>query len=300
MPIIKVGSNDYKDYLKERFELERMTLQKDKYAVEINKIKQGDILFFECSTSDEKLLLAILKESIANILSDLIINHLELDFLYKILNINCSHLQEGEEDEIIEIAVNRLNILSSQTDEEIKAKLKRKNRILLEIIDYIDFGQEIVVEGFVRFRLKNYLSELELAIKKAIKEYGIEEENKEFVHLLKEYVDKQANKVEVVNVIKVENSGFKLLNGDEKIIENPFLDDYVLEGLEEELAPEDLVISALISLAPKEVILHFDKPFELVANLKNIFVSQLSICLGCRYCKVNNLAELEEKIQTQS
>ena len=299
MSMIKVGSSNYKDWLRNRFELEREILQQDQYDIEINQFEKGNTLFFECSVRDNKLSFAILKEFIANVLSDLIINHLELDFLYKILNINCKQLPQDKKKKIINIALNRLNILSNKTGKEIKAKIKRKNKILLEILDYINDGQEIVVEGFVRFRLKNYLTELELAVKNAIEEYGVEKESKGFIHLLKQYVDMQANN-ELVNVVKIKNCDFKLLNSEKEMIENPFLDEYVLGQLEQELEQEDLVISALISIAPQEIILHFKEPLELVENLKSIFSDQLSICLGCEYCKVDNLEELKEKIRTHS
>ncbi|MBM7558049.1 putative sporulation protein YtxC [Halanaerobacter jeridensis] len=300
MSVIRVGSNKYKDCLKKRFALEREILKKDQYNIEINSIEQGNILFFECSVTNDTLLFTILKELIANVLSDLIINHLELDFLYKILNINCKQLSQEEEKKIINIALNRLNIGDGKNDEGIKAKIKRKNNILLEIIEYIADGQEIVLEGFVRFRLKGYLTELESAVKNAIEEYGVEKESRGFVHLLKHYVDIQANNSKLVNVIKIKNNGFKLLNENEKMIENPFLDEYVLEQLEQELDQQDLVISALISIAPQEIILHFNQPLELIENLKNIFNKRVSICLGCDYCKVNNLKELEEKISNHS
>lgn len=294
MPVIKVGSKNYQECLKKRFELERKILKEDGYKVQITEIEQGDTLFFECSVKEGSLILGILKEFIANILSDLIINHLELDFLYKILDINCKQLQQEEKNKIINGALNRLNILSS-TDEKIKAKIKRKNRILLEILDYITAGQEIVVEGFVRFRLKNYLAELELAVEKAIEEYGVEKEYRGFVHLLKYYMDVQMDNSKLVNVIKLNNNHFKLLDQNKEVIETPFLDKYILDQLQEELEQQDLVISALISLTPQEIILHFKQPFALVEQLKNIFQERLSICLGCEYCKLKSLKELTEK-----
>lgn len=295
MAVIKVGSKNYQEFLRKRFELERRILEEDGYKVQITEIEQGDTLFFECSVKEDNLIFVILKEFIANIVSDLIINHLELDFLYKILDINCTQLQQKEKNKIINGALNRLNILSSSTDEKIKAKIKRKNRILLEILDYITAGQEIVVEGFVRFRLKNYLAELELAVKKAIEEYGVEKEYRGFVHLLKYYIDMQLGNSKLVNVIKLNNNHFKLLDQNKEIIETPFLDKYVLDQLQEELEQQDLVISALISLTPQEIILHFKHPFALVEQLKNIFQERLSICLGCEYCKLKSLKELTEK-----
>lgn len=294
MPRIKVGSRDYKYQLKKRMELERSILQKDRYNFEINQISQGDILFFEFFVEDNDLLFRILKEFIANILSDLIVNYLEKDFLSKLLMVNCNSLYSEEKEEIIELALNRLNLLESKCEEIIKAKLKRKNRLRIEIIDYIEFGQEIVLEGLLRFRLKEYLANLEVVIREAITEYGVEKEYEGFVSILKRYVDKEINS-KLINVVKIKDNGFKLLDKENKIVENIFLNEYILEELEDNLLPQHLIISILISLEPDEIILHFKRPLDLLANLKDVFAERLSICLGCKYCEISNLRELEEK-----
>ena len=110
----------------------------------------------------------------------------------------------------------------------------------------------------------------------------------------------QLDNSKLVNVIKLKNNKFELLDQNKNIIENPFLDRSILNQLQEELEQQDLLISALISLTPREIILHFKKPFTLVEQLKNIFEDRLSICLGCEYCDMKSLKELKEKITTQS
>ena len=293
MPIVTIGSSNYKVELKKRFEIEAKILKKDNLIIRIEYINQENNLFIKLITEDNSLKFEILKEFIANVLSDIIINNLEVDFIYKIVNINCKSLNQNEKEKIVDIALNRLNLINDK--EIINAKVKRKNRILLEIINYIEEDKEIILEGFVRFRLKKYLAELETAVTTAIEEYGIEKECKGFVHLLKYYIDSQLEDNKLVNVIKIKNNGFKLLDNKQNIIETPFLDEYVLDQLEQELECENLLISALITIAPQEIILHFNRPFELVENLKKVFKEKLSICLGCKYCKVNSYEDLNKK-----
>ena len=293
MPIVTIGSSNYKNQLRKRFEIESKILQKDNLIIKTEYINQRDNLFIKLIVEKDSFRFEILKEFVANVLSDLIINNLEIDFISKIVSVNCKFLNKNEKDKIVDIALNRLNIKNNK--EIINAKIKRKNRILLEVIDYIEDDKKMILEGFVRFRLKNYLAELKAAVTTAIEEYGVEKEYKGFVHLLKYYIDSQLDDNKLVNVIKIKDNGFELLDHQQNIIESPFLEESVLENLEQELECEDLLISALITIAPQEIILHFNRPFELVENLKKVFNEKLSICLGCKYCKANNYEDLKNK-----
>ena len=181
MTLVKVGTNNYKNHLERRFEFEKKLLKRDNIKIEVSQLEKGNSLIFKCSAAANNLNLEILKEFIANVASDIIINYLEVDFLHKILEINCKYLDRNKREEIKNIALKRLNILNSN-DQTISTRLKRKNKIYLEIKDYIEDGKKIMLEGFVQFRLKKYLSELELAVKNAIEEYGVEKEYEEFIH----------------------------------------------------------------------------------------------------------------------
>ncbi|MGM0370419.1 MAG: sporulation protein YtxC [Bacillota bacterium] len=299
MALVKVVTNNYRQQLEKRFKFESEILKKDNIAVEVKQLKEGNKLIFESAGDKKQLSFQILREFIANVLSDIIINYVESDFLHKILEINCKQLDQNKREEIINIALNRLNILSTN-DKAISAQLERKNRISLKIKDYVEDGRRIMLEGFVQFRLKDYLSKLELAVKNAIEEYGVEKEYEEFIHLLKYYVDTKQKYSKLVNVVKVKKDDFELLGDEKNIIEDPFLDQYILEELEQELDEKDLLISSLLAVAPEEIILHFKSPFELVENLENIFGDSLSICLGCKYCNVDNSEDLKRKIRSES
>ncbi|WP_027340663.1 putative sporulation protein YtxC [Halonatronum saccharophilum] len=299
MPRIRIGTKDYVECLQERLYFELDFLKEDGILIDVDEIKQGEIRLFECRCSstrkeiDEKVLLNIFKEYIANVLSDVIINYFEEDFLLKILRANYRYLDPEEENSILKTAKDRLNFLVSKEDKTAISQIQRKNRILLEIVEYLDFEDEIILEGFLRFRLQSYLAELELAIDSAVDEFVIESEYEEFVHLLKYFIENQDTKTNLINVIKTEDDHFKLLNEEGILIENTYLDEHILNMVDCELDYEDLLISALITTAPEEIFLHFKSPASLIEILKKVFEEKVSVCLGCEYCKINNLKEKE-------
>ncbi|MGM0501684.1 MAG: sporulation protein YtxC [Bacillota bacterium] len=294
MAVVSVGSSNYRDCLQQRFAVEAEILKQDNIIIEVNPIKQGDKIFFECSTANGAVIFQVLKEFIANVLSDIIINYLEIDLLYKLVNVNCKDFNQVEKEDIINLVLDRLNI-AEKGEHQISTKIKRKNKILLEIIDYIEDNKEIILEGFVRFRLKKYLTKLEVTVKKALEEYKVEKEYKGVIHLLKYYLDAQQETNKLVHVIKINEHRFELLDQQKNIIENPFFNKSIFKELEQRLEYEGLLMRALITIAPQEIIIHFKEPVELVKKLEEVFAKQISICLGCSYCKIENYKTLEEK-----
>jgi hypothetical protein len=63
--------------------------------------------------------------------------------------------------------------------------IKRKDKIVNKILEYISDNTDIIVEGFLRFRLKDFGSEMEELVDKVIEEYLVEKEYNEFIKLLK-------------------------------------------------------------------------------------------------------------------
>lgn len=297
MSIIKIKTNDYQDPLRERLLFEVSLLKEDGIVIDIDEIEQGDELTFNCKCiaqrEDCENLSSIFREYIANALSDVIINDIEKDFLDKLIKANYNHFSGEEKSKIVEMALDRLNFFVSKEDGEIISQIQRKNRILVEIVEYLGHEKEIMLEGFLRFRLKGYLSELKMAIDEAVNDFSMEMEYEEFVQLLKHFIDHQEPKNKTVNVVKAGKNKFKLLDDLGIIIDNMYLDEYLVNMLDHELDYEDLLISALITAAPKEIILHFKEPTSLIKLLKNIFEDKISICLGCEYCKRSNFNESE-------
>ena len=56
----------------------------------------------------------------------------------------------------------------------------------------------------------------------------------------------------------------------------------------DEINYEDLLISALITIAPKTVMLHFasaaGKANTVVETIKSVFAGRVTVCRGCKLC----------------
>jgi hypothetical protein len=80
---------------------------------------------------------------------------------------------------------------------------------------------------------------------------------------------------------------FRLRDKDRQVIESDYLDGILLDQADTEMNYEDLLVSALITLAPKEVVLHIKNEGQYdntVTTLKNVFSNRVMVCMGCDLC----------------
>ncbi|KYH35502.1 YtxC-like family protein [Clostridium tepidiprofundi DSM 19306] len=175
-------------------------------------------------------------------------------------------------------------------DREMIYYINRKNEILSKIIDCIKENEIININGFLTFRIKEFKYEIYSVVDKVIEEYMMKKEYDEFVKLLRYFVDIQESKIDEVNII---------INGDGSYDITDKKGDNIFElmtyGLKESNFTgianiEDVIISGLITNAPKRVIIHGAERCrnkEMIETIKNVFLDRLAFCDGCELCENN-------------
>ena len=211
-----------------------------------------------------------LKENLANIIAEIIIDKLENKLIDKIIDRDYSKFNKEEQERIKKFTLEHLEMENQNS-----SKMVRKKEIVNQIFNYLDQHNNLNIEGFVRFRLKDYINRLKLAVEKSVDDYIIDKEYNEFVKLLQYFVDLQEPRINQVNVIK-EKDCFKLLDAQKRDINSQYLENCIQDYMDEDVESEDLLISALINLSPSTIILHFDDE-EVEETLRNIFGDRIII-----------------------
>ena len=124
-------------------------------------------------------------------------------------------------------------------------------------------------------RQKALLSEL---IEKNINEIKIQNEYKEFITMLKFFVDTQKNGSPKLHVIFEKGGEYTILNEHNKNITADCFTDFIKDNQNHALSNEDLLISSLISLAPKKLIIHlsgenYNK--KILSTIEQIFTNKV-------------------------
>ena len=137
----------------------------------------------------------------------------------------------------------------------------------------------MVLEGFVNFRLQNYIKNLDYVIDISVNKFLIEKEYSEFINILRLYVSMSPFNSPLVHLIYC-NSESVLLDGNKNIIpmnENMNNAKYLSDIT---FSTNDYSLNTLLSLNPKKLIVHLidKKEDEFINTLKNIFENRIQIC----------------------
>jgi putative sporulation protein YtxC len=170
--------------------------------------------------------------------------------------------------------------------------INKKNSIIDKIARCIEENNEINISGFLTFRTKELKQDLECIVDKVVEEYMVEKEYNEFIKLLKYFVDVQESKVDEVNIL-IEKNGSYYLRDEEG---NDLVGNMIMELPEVKFDckenQEELIISTLITTAPKKIVIHcseYCKNKELLQTINKVFVNRVTYCDKCTECeKIKN------------
>ncbi|MBA1334323.1 MAG: hypothetical protein HPY66_2172 [Firmicutes bacterium] len=303
MDLISIGINDNTETIQERLQAELSILSKQGIDVRLNERNQGNLRFFDCSISSASTgkfsfndIIYISKHYIANAISDIIIEEMEKNILKKCIDLNYYYFNDEERVRILDFACKTLGSRGSDSDENGVYKLSRKARILQRVLDYLDFNTNIIIDGFIRFRMKEYVTELEEAVDKAVEEYLMEREYNEFIKLLRYFVEIQEPKVSTVNILKNKDGSYTLIDEEGRTISNELLDDLAGEVLENNINYDDLLVSSLITIAPTKIVFHsnqISENSEVLDTVRKVFYQKVIMCHGCEMCRLKKPIEKE-------
>ncbi|MCL6479654.1 MAG: putative sporulation protein YtxC [Peptococcaceae bacterium] len=290
---ISIGASNYIDLIRTRLAGELKQLEGYGLKFDIKENLAGKLTFLSCSvtrqgknTYSEEDDLSLFKNHVANVLSDLIVCNWQKAMLVEIIRENYYYFGEEDRRTILQNALRYLEEYEGDQGDSM-LRLRKKSKILAKLKDFLGAYNQIVIEGFIRFRLKEYIQELQEAADKAVDDFLMDREYKEFIQLLKYFVDIQDSRTDVVNVVIKPDGVFKLYDGQHRVINGAYPEGLIFDLVESEINYEDLLISALITIAPREIIFHTggaEGPPNTLETINNIFSQRVTLCRGCELC----------------
>lgn len=292
MQAITIGTAAGIDEIRQRLDDVFRFLQEEGVRVRIGQSHRGRFAFLDCSVDGEEMVDessqrdALVRHYVASALSDVIVERWENDLIRKIIRGSYSYFSRDEQDLIADYTGRTLNGTGGDSRQWYKGN--RKSQILHRLRDYLDTADELVLEGFVTFRLRDYIEELEDAVDRAVDEFLMEREYREFIRLLKYFVDVQEPRIDHVHVLLRLGGTFKLIDDDGGAIKSESLEEFVVEMVDSEVNYEDLLISALITLAPRSLTVHLSgrtgERDEALETILGVFGERVRTCESCSFC----------------
>ena len=216
---------------------------------------------------------------ICNIFIQTIIEFYENKLVKEIINFNYFYFEEYEKNKIFE---NCIDILETMEKEE---KNKKEKLINDEILKYIKEKKSMILDGFVRFRLKEYVKYIDNIVDEGVNKYIIDKEYTEFINLLKVYIESKKSEIDLIHLIYINGESI-LLDKNKNFIsitENIFNAKYLSDI---SFSSNDFALNTLLTLLPEKIEIHLiEKEDEFINTLKSIFEGRIQICNDCNICR---------------
>ena len=226
-----------------------------------------------CETID------FLKLKTSEILTEYILINSEYSLIKNIIYSDYLYLSTNEKNYILEKSY---NLITTNENEFLKMLIVLKRRFLIKqsILEILNETPYINVTGFINFRLTEYKKTLIELVEKVIKDYKIQKEYKEFIAMLKFFVDTQGKRSNRLHVIFEESGKYTILDEFNRNITEECFEEFNETKEKNHLSNEDLLISALITLAPKKLFIHFNTENynqKILKTIEQIFENKVLI-----------------------
>ena len=215
MLVMKIVHNDEIDLVHELQEL-REILKKKNITIGLVESGEGSSHLIKVMCNEEcynEKIKRMIYLYISNILYNIVIEKYREKELFNFLTETYFFLKQEEILEVEEMIMKVLRSEENLKDEKMIFCISKINSIIEKIKTCLEENEEINIKGFITFRMKELREDIEEIIDKVVEEYMVEKEYKEFVKLLKYFVDIQESKIEKINIYIHEGGGYELKDG---------------------------------------------------------------------------------------
>lgn len=277
----------------------------DKLLEKISLINMNGIIFSEKVFSKyTNIILHYIGEStsefyneISTALCELVLDYYEPLIVRKMLCLNYFYFDHSD---ICSIENNCMELLNNNAFTGIVPKSKISNFddnnfadrelcLWTSILKYITSHKSMIIDGFLRFRTKEYLKYIDNAIDSSVNQFVIDKEYYDFINLLKLYIESKPTSSKLVHLIYINGESI-LLDKDKNLI-NISKSNLNINYLSDiSFSSNDYALNSLLSILPERIIIHLITPEdEFINTLKLIFENKIHICTDCNICQTYKL-----------
>ncbi|MDR0880097.1 MAG: putative sporulation protein YtxC [Clostridioides sp.] len=210
-------------------------------------------------------------DDITENITDKIIAILKNDVLKNYIYTNFASVYPKEINKIYEFSLKTFN----------EKEIFIRDSVFMKVGNYVAENDYLDVEGFIQFRLKEFMKYISAISDIALEEFLIERDHKEFIRVLRYFVENQDVKIDYLMVHIMNDNSFVLYNKNGEKIDSIDDEEIINMVIRENLSYEDFLISTLLSLCPMKIdILDSvqDKcSKEVIETLKSIFEGKVRI-----------------------
>lgn len=201
----------------------------------------------------------------------------ETNILKNIIKLNYFYFSQDEQNDILKICQENISLPYSS---------KRLLLISDAVFSYLQENKNLIIDGFINFRIPNYLKYLDSIVDICVNKYILDNEYNEFINLLKSYIASKPCCASLVHLIYQNGTSILLddkknrIEADTSIFEQKFLSDISFSS-------NDFALNILLTLLPEQICIHLlcDED-DFIKSLKLIFDNRIYMCDTCDICSL--------------
>ncbi len=237
----------------------------------------GEMLVFIPEESAGSASREALGEELAPLVAQFIIEDLKAYQLQDLLRYHYFYFNREEREEILATACR--NLESAQF-----ARRREFHRWMIgkKICAYLEGSPDhLNIEGYCNFRLQEWRCELRRVVDEAVESYLAEKEHREFIRLLKYFLNMQQPRIDLVHLFVDQKGQIRITDHRLRKVDPCEWEELDLTDFDEESDYEDILVSMLVSVAPRRIMLHrsvTQRYPRAAENLRCIFEKRLIYC----------------------
>lgn len=145
------------------------------------------------------------------------------------------------------------------------------------------------IEGWLNFRIQKYRALIRDTLQQFTADYLAKKEVVSFIKLMRDVSLLAVPLEEQMHILCTKEGKLELYNSEYKRVTGHYIKKYCRELLlDSTLLREDLLLHVLITISPKEIIIHHKenlKSKQFLNTLEIIFEQGISLCKGCAFCE---------------
>lgn len=243
----------------------------------IDSFIKNNIKYITCNKAIRDLIVVIdveneeRKEDAVNEIIDLILIILKDKYLKNYIWTNYKKLNNQEKQEIYTEA----NLLLNKKEPFII------NTIYKKVIDFIEQERTLNIDGFFRFRMKDFMIYISIISDIAFEEYLIKRDRNQFITTLKYFINSQENRIDLLIIHIMEDGSFKFYDKNSNEIKHKQEEQMMQILMKKDIDYEDCLIGILLALCPQKIQikdnLKNENSKEIIQNMKIIFEENVKI-----------------------
>lgn len=224
---------------------------------------------------------------ISSILANVIIIFYEEKLISRILNNEFFYFTVPEKETIKALALSS-NISNTAN------YYYNYNCIFNELTNYLYENKSLILNGFVTFRLKNYIDSLEDLVSCSVNQFIINKEYQELIDILKLYINTKTPSQEYneIHLIYVNNKKAFLADKYKKQISTSpkVYGEKIISDIS--FSSNDYIFNTLIDISPRKLNIHLvnSEPDDFINTLQLVFENKISFCTDCNICAIYKLS----------